>query len=107
MTFGGRWVTPEDACRYVAHRVFTLKEGEKIDEPITFQQKPLLRFVLHKKVEITSLQQPISRQANLQELAIDQVRFEKTLPLNTLMAYSETGEVLNLTNKVKDGILDG
>lgn len=104
--FGGRWVTPEDACRFVAHRVFTLKEGEKINEPITFQQKPLLRFVLPKKIEISSLQQPISKNDNLQELAIDQVRFEKTLPLNTLMAYSETGEILNLTDKVKEGVLD-
>ncbi len=104
--FGGRWVTPEDACRYVAHRVFTLKEGEKINEPITFQQRPLLRFVLPKKIEISTLQQPVSKNYNLQELAIDQVRFEKTLPLNTLMAYSETGEILNLTDKVKDGVLD-
>lgn len=104
--FGGRWVQPEDACRYVAHRVFTLKEGEKINEQITFQQKPLLRFVLPKNVEINTLQQPISNNNNLQELAIDQVKFEKTLPLNTLMAYSERGEILNLTTQIKDGILD-
>jgi hypothetical protein len=104
--FGGRWVQPEDACRYVAHRVYTLKEGEKINEPITFQQKPLLRFVLPKNVEISTLQQPVGKNENLQELAIDQVKFEKILPLNTLMAYSSTGEILNLTDKVKDGILD-
>jgi alpha-L-rhamnosidase len=104
--FGGRWVQPEDACRYVAHRVFTLKEGEKMNEPIVFQQKPLLRFVLPKNIDISTLQQPIAKNNNLQELAIDQVRFEKSLPLNTFMAYSDAGEILNLTDKVKDGILD-
>lgn len=43
----------------------------------------------------------------MQELAIDQVRFEQTLPLQTLMAYSDKNEVLNLTEKVnKEGKLN-
>jgi hypothetical protein len=98
--FGGRWVEPEDACRYITHKVYTLKEGEILSEPIVYLQTPLLRYVRPKNFKINDLQQPISKNSNLQELAIDQVRFEKPLPLQTLMAYSDTGEILNLIDKI-------
>ncbi|CAH0997491.1 hypothetical protein EMA8858_03624 [Emticicia aquatica] len=105
--FGGRWVTPEDACKYVAHKTYSLKEGETLNEKIIFTQTPLLRYVLPKKTEIGALKYPISANDNLQELAIDQVRFEKPLPLQTLMAYSDKGEIINLTEKVsREGKLD-
>ncbi len=98
--FGGRWVTPEDACKAVFHKTYGLKEGEMLNENITFVQQPILRYVLPKKTELKDLKYPISKNDNLQELAIDQVRFEQDLPLQTLMAYSNKGEVLNLTEKV-------
>jgi len=105
--FGGRWVTPEDACKAVFHKTYQLKEGEMLSENITFVQQPILRYVLPKKTELKDLKYPISKNDNLQELAIDQVRFEQALPLQTLMAYSDKGEVLNLTEKVnKDGKLN-
>jgi hypothetical protein len=37
------------------------------------------------------LREPISANPNLQELALDQVRFEKPLPLQALVATSDTG----------------
>lgn len=98
--FGGRWVSPDDACKYVAHKTYTLKEGESLTEAIAFQQTPLLRYVLPQKTLLTDLKFPISANDNLQALAIDQVRFEKPLPLQTLMAYSDKGEILNLTDKI-------
>jgi hypothetical protein len=98
--FGGRWVEPEDACRYITHKIYSLKEGETLTEKIAYQQTPLLRYVRPNNFKINDLQQPISKNNNLQELAIDQVRFEKPLPLQTLMAYSDTGEILNLTDKI-------
>lgn len=105
--FGGRWVTPEDACKAVFHKTYSLKEGETLNENITFVQQPILRYVLPKKTELKDLKYPISKNDNLQELAIDQVRFEQALPLQTLMAYSDKGEVLNLTEKVsKEGKLN-
>ncbi|MFY7909425.1 MAG: glycosyl hydrolase [Emticicia sp.] len=105
--FGGRWVTPEDACKAVFHKTYQLKEGETLNENITFVQQPILRYVLPKKTELKDLKYPISKNDNLQELAIDQVRFEQPLPLQTLMAYSDKGEVLNLTEKVnKEGKLN-
>ncbi|WP_064198308.1 MULTISPECIES: glycosyl hydrolase [Emticicia] len=104
--FGGRWVTPEDACKAVFHKTYSLKEGETLNENINFVQPPLLRYVLPKSTEISALKYPISKNDNLQELAIDQVRFERPIPLQTLMAYSDKGEALNLTDKVnKEGKL--
>lgn len=47
--FGGRWVTPEDACKNVNFKTYQLKEGEKLSEVISFQQSPLLRYVLPKR----------------------------------------------------------
>lgn len=44
----------------------------------------------------------MSANENLQALAIDQLRFEKPLPLQTLMAYSDGGEILNLTEQVDE-----
>ena len=105
--FGGSWVTPEDACKAVFHKTYNLKEGESLNENITFVQQPILRYVLPKKTELKDLKYPISKNDNLQELAIDQVRFEQALPLQTLMAYSDKNEVLNLTEKVnKEGKLN-
>jgi hypothetical protein len=105
--FGGRWVTPEDACKAVFHKTYSLKEGESLNEAIAFKQAPLLRYVLLKKTELKDLKYPISANNNLQELAIDQVRFEQNLPLQTLMAYSDKNEVVNLTEKVsKEGKLN-
>lgn len=105
--FGGRWVTPEDACKAVVHKTYNLKEGETLNENITFVQQPILRYVLPKKTELKDLKYPISKNDNLQELAIDQVRFEQPLSLQTLMAYSDKNEVLNLTEKVnKEGKLN-
>ncbi len=98
--FGGRWVEPEDACRYVIHKIYTLKEGEKLIGNITFQQQAMIRFVLPKNVQPKDLKQPISGNNNLQELAIDQVKFDRIVPLEALMAYSDKNEILNLTNKV-------
>ncbi len=105
--FGGSWVTPEDACKAVFHKTYNLKEGESLNENITFVQQPILRYVLPKKTELKDLKYPISKNDNLQALAIDQVRFEQALPLQTLMAYSDKNEVLNLTEKVnKEGKLN-
>jgi len=105
--FGGRWVKPEDACKYVTFQEYHLKEGESISGKISYLQKPLLRYVLPKNIGIESIKFPVSANTNLQELAIDQIRFEKPLPLQRLMAYSDKQEIINLTNRIKaDGTLD-
>ncbi len=104
--FGGPWVDPEDACRNINLKNYTLKEGEQLKEKIQFIQKPLVRPV-GQRPDITTLVEPIGKNKNLQLYALDQIRFEKPLPLNTLIAYSDSGETVDLTDKVSgEGFLD-
>lgn len=104
--FGGSWVGAEDACKNFVHRTYTVKGGEGLSEPIGYVQKPLVRAV-GRRVNIAELKEPVSANGNLQALALDQVRFETRLPLQVLMAYSDKGETLDLTNKVnRSGKLD-
>ncbi|MGV3558001.1 glycosyl hydrolase [Larkinella arboricola] len=97
--FGGPWVSPADACKYVAYKTYSLKSGEKLTEPVTYIQQPLVRTV-GEKIDIKKLVDPIARNPNLQRHAFDQVRFEKPLPLQSLMAYSDKGQTVDLTAKV-------
>lgn len=135
--FGGPWVESDDACKYVAVQTYTLNGGERLESPITFTQRTVLRAVGNQvyqlygdilrppgetitgstrqpqqrpgaqRLNISELVEPISANTNLQALALDQVRFPKPLPLQLLMAYSDSGRTLNLTRRVQeDGRLD-
>ncbi|MCI0339051.1 MAG: glycoside hydrolase family 2 protein, partial [Acidobacteria bacterium] len=97
--FGGPWVGADDACKNVVHKTYALKGGESLNEPVVYMQKPLVRAI-GRRVNISELKEPISANENLQALALDQVRFEKPLPLHLLMAYSNQGEMFDLTDKV-------
>ncbi|MBC6698586.1 glycosyl hydrolase [Hymenobacter puniceus] len=97
--FGGPWVTPDDACKYVAHQTYTVAGGAQLQEPVRFLQKPLVKTV-GQPIDIKQLADPITKNPNLQLHAFDQVRFEKLLPLQALVAYSDKGQTLDLTRKV-------
>lgn len=97
--FGGPWVTAADACKYVAYQTYTLKSGERLNEAIAYAQKPIVRTV-GEKIDIKQLVEPVAKNPDLQRHAFDQVRFEKPLPLQTLMAYPEKGAAIDLTAKV-------
>jgi hypothetical protein len=104
--FGGPWVSAEDGSKDVQYKIYALKSGEKINEKVEFVQDPLVRAYGHN-VDISEIKYPISSNANLQELALDQVRFKKKLPLQTLMAYNENGKIIDLTYHVeKDGTVN-
>ena len=98
--FGGPWVTPTDACKNVNVKTYTLKEGEELKEQISFVQQPLYRSESHMQVDLKKLSYPIATNKNLQAYAFDQVRFEMTLKPNTVIAYSDTGEMIDLSSKV-------
>lgn len=130
--FGGPWIDAEFACKNVQHKIYHLKEGESLDEPILFVQEPLVRSVRNqvyqlygdilrdkgevvqgsvdspllkvdaRPLNINDIKEPISANNNLQALALEQVRFEKELALQVLMAYSNAGEIVNLTDKVDE-----
>lgn len=134
--FGGPWVEAKDACKYLEYKTYELKAGERLADPVVFMQEPFVRAVTNqvyqlygiyreegepvtgsmsrpellsnqKNVEVEDLIEPVAGNENLQALALDQVRFEKTLPLQSLMAYSNKGELVDLTEKVKsNGHLD-
>jgi len=97
--FGGPWVKEEDASKYLAYKKYTLQSGKSLIEPITYIQKPILR-VAGEKIDWSAVREPVAANTDLQRYAFDQVRYEKQLPLQTLMAYSDQGDVLDLTNHV-------
>jgi len=120
--FGGPWVRDEDACKDMNFEIYQVSGGQRLKEKIEFIQQPYLRAIGNsvfqkpgdhtsvrldpKTIDIKKLRQPVGANKNLQLLALEQVKFEKPLALQTLMAYGEKGEVLDLTLKVSSGQLD-
>lgn len=98
--FGGPWVTPEDACKNINLKTYTLNSSESLKEPVSFTQQPMVRTASGKQVDPKSLSYPIATNKEMQAYAFDQVRYELKLPLVILMAYPAQGEALNLTDKV-------
>lgn len=127
--FGGPWVGMEDACKNLEFKTWNLKGGERLSEPVTFTQEPMVRSVINqvyqgynalqqadgtmayswehpqpkseiKQLKINDLVEDIGKNKNLQALALDQVKFEKQLPLVSLMAYSDAGEQVDLTKNL-------
>ncbi len=104
--FGGPWIGADQACKNLQYKKYSLKGGEKLKEKVEFIQQPMVRAI-GKRLDISEVKFPISSNSNLQEMALEQVRFEKPLPLQTLMAYSEKGETFDLTSFVNaNGKLD-
>lgn len=107
--FGGLWVTPEDACKYMSVQSYSLiKEGGQLQEKVVMIQETMLRTISRPKLDISQLKYPVgANKDSLQNWAIEQVRYPIPMPLQALMAYSDKGEILNLTEKVDaDGKLE-
>lgn len=107
--FGGLWVTPEDACKYMAIQSYPLmKEGTQLPDKIVMNQDPMLRTISRKNLDISQVKYPISANADsLQSWAVEQIRYPIAMPLQAVMAYSNKNEILNLTDKVgPDGKLN-
>ncbi len=98
--FGGPWVTNDDASKYVTFKTYTLKGGETLSQKIEYIQEPVIRWNSPYRVDIKKIIDPIYKNPNLQQLAIDQIRFEKPLPLVALMAYSTDGKVIDIIDRV-------
>lgn len=104
--FGGPWVTPDYACRYLAPKVWQVKGGEGVPEKIVFVETPMVR-TLGKKADISELKYPIAANDSMQQYAFEQVRYPLSLPLIAVTANSAAGEYVELTDKVaEDGTLD-
>ena len=96
--FGGPWVTSEDASKELFWKSYAIKGGENLAEKVIFIQQPLVRAD-GEQPKITDLVEPIANNKNLQLMALDQVRFEKKLPLTLLMAYDNKGQAINLNRQ--------
>ena len=100
--FGGPWLDDTDAAHYLAHKTYSVSAGSRLAEPVTLLQRELVRYAGQRRTPIAELKQPITANPNLQELAIDQIRFTQALPLVSLMAFPAQGEPVDLTAKVQD-----
>lgn len=98
--FGGPWVKDEDASKSVYFKSYILNGGEELKENVVYEQQALVRTANNKPVSADTLLQPVAANKNLQALALDQIKFPGKLPLQLLMAYSDNGAVVDLTNKV-------
>ncbi|MFT4093964.1 MAG: glycosyl hydrolase [Niabella sp.] len=98
--FGGPWVTDADASKTIYNKIYTVKAGEQLKEPVVYNQEGLVRTANNKKASISDIKNPLSLNKNLQELALDQVQFPGKLPLASLIAYDKNGKALDVTAKV-------
>ncbi len=104
--FGGPWVEPSDASRNINYKTYSISGGGKLEEKIEMIQKPLVEAA-GKIPDNLKLVSPIGSNKNLQEYALEQVRFERPLPIFAVVAYSDSGKAVNITNRVThDKILD-
>jgi hypothetical protein len=134
--FGGPWIGERDASRTLTYRTWTLEGGQRLAERVRVEQTafvraignqiyevlevgpgeskpqgtrqvPLTRAGAGREIRITDLEEPVEANANLQVLALEQVRYPKPLPLLTLVGHSAAGDIVDLTERVtKDGAVD-
>ncbi|HEU5168494.1 MAG TPA: glycosyl hydrolase, partial [Chitinophagaceae bacterium] len=104
--FGGPWVEDKDASKYIAYKTYSLNGGEILKDTIQYRQESFVRTANGKPLKVEEVLSPISANKNLQEMALDQVRFDVMLPLQLLMAYDENGKAIDVTTNVVNGKLN-
>jgi hypothetical protein len=98
--FGGPWVTDNDASKSIYFSTYTVNGGEQLLQPVEYKREALIRTANNQNVSIDTLLNPVSKNKNLQALALDQIQYPGKLPLETLMAYSDNKSSIDLTNFV-------
>ena len=134
--FGGPWIGERVASRALTYQTWTVEGGQRLAErvrvdqaafvraignqiyevlevgpgeskPQGTRQAPLTRAGAAREIKVTDLEEPVEANADLQRLALEQVRYPKPLPLLALVGYSGAGEIVDLTKHVAgDGALD-
>lgn len=103
---GGPLIDSTYACRELFYKTWTVQGGSACTDTILFRQEPLVHTD-GRPTTIDQLVEPVFANKDLQTLALFQVRFPRTLPVRTLMAYSTDGKTIDLTGKVDaNGHLD-
>ncbi len=106
--FGGPSVGEDTAARNMVHRTWTVAAGGRVNEPIRFVQAALVRTARPLPPgRLTTVANPIAANKDLQELALEHVKYERPLPLVALIAYDGSGRSTDLTARVDaQGTLD-
>ncbi|HWK04318.1 MAG TPA: glycosyl hydrolase [Puia sp.] len=110
---GGPLIDSTYACKNFVYKSWVVKAGGTLGDDgsagkdgaagggaVRFLQEALVHTDGSLKPAIGQLVEPVFANKDLQALALFQVRFEKWLPLQALMAYSTDGKILDLTGKV-------
>jgi len=97
--FGGPWVNETDAAKNINYMTWTLKGGERLKEKVEYIQQPFVR-PLNQNADLKILSDPLTRKRNPQLYAIDQIKMKKPLPLQILIAYSDSGAVFDVTGRI-------
>jgi hypothetical protein len=63
------WVSLDDACKYVAEKSWTLKEGQTLSESVTYIQKPLLQAG-NKSLNLKDLKEPYYLNPNYRKILL-------------------------------------
>ncbi|MDQ6812980.1 MAG: glycoside hydrolase family 2 protein [Bacteroidota bacterium] len=98
--FGGPWIKDKDASKTVVYKNYQLNGGDELKEKVFYKQEGFVRTANTTAVKPEQLQHDIASNKDLQALALDQVKFSEMLPLKLLMAYSNDGQILNVTGLV-------
>jgi hypothetical protein len=98
--FGGPWIKDKDASKTVQYKTYKLKGGERLQEPVQLLQEGFVRTANTTPRKESEINRDIAANKDLQALALDQVRFSGKLNLQSLMAYSDKGQVVDLTKNV-------
>lgn len=97
--FGGPTTDDNNASKTIIYKSYQLNGGDTLPGPVVYLQAGFVRTANAQQVDIEDLKPNISENKNLQSLALDQVQFPGKLPLQLLMAYSEKGNVVDITNQ--------
>ncbi|HVU93965.1 MAG TPA: glycosyl hydrolase [Puia sp.] len=98
---GGPLIDSAYACRELFVTTWTLPGGGALPDSMTIGYRQ--EAYVHtdgRATTIDQLKEPVFTNDDLQALALFQVRFPDPAPLQTLMAYSSTGTILDITDKV-------
>jgi len=98
---GGPLIDSGYACRELFVKTWTLPGGSALPDSMTIGYRQ--ETYVHtdgRATTIDQLKEPVFANNDLQSLALFQVRFPDLTPLQTLMAYSSTGAILDITDKV-------
>lgn len=98
---GGPLIDSTYACRELFVKTWTLPGGAVLPDSMTIGYRQ--EAYVHtdgRATTIDRLKEPVFTNKDLQALALFQVRFPDLAPLQTLMAYSSSGSVTDVTDKV-------